>query len=337
MFEDKVLETIKKYNMIQKGDKVVVAVSGGPDSMSLLNSLLNIKKLIEFKIVVAHVNHMIREVADEETEYVRNFCDRYNITCYVKKIDVIKKAESEKISTEEAGRNARYDFFEEVFIKENANKIAIAHNANDNAETVLMNIIRGTGVSGLKGIEPIRLQKFIRPLIEIERAEIEQYCENEKLNPKFDKSNEENVYTRNKVRNLLIPYIKDQFNPNIIESINRLSKLADQETKYIDNVIQNFYKEICICESSKDDNSAKIEEIVIDLNKYNNADKYIRGKIIMLCTYKIFGTTKGIEKKHIEDIIVMCEKNIGNKFLTPNKHFKIAVNKGRITISRVTI
>lgn len=337
MFEDRVLETIKKYNMIQKGDKVVVAVSGGPDSMSLLNSLINIKKVIELEIVVAHVNHMIREVADEETEYVRNFCNKYNLMCYIKKIDVIKKAESEKISTEEAGRNARYDFFDEVFIKENANKIAIAHNANDNAETVLMNIIRGTGVSGLKGIEPVRLQKYIRPLIEIERAEIEQYCEDEKLNPKFDKSNEENIYTRNKVRNLLIPYIKNQFNTNITQAINRLSELADQETKYIDNVVQKVYEEICIFESSKDNDLTKIDEIVIDLKKYNNVDVYIKGKIIMLCAYKIFGTTKGIEKKHIEDIIAMCNKNIGNKFLTPNKYFKIAVNKGQIIISRVRI
>lgn len=335
MFEDRVLQTIKKYNMIKKGDKVVIAVSGGPDSMSLLNSLINIKKTIEFEIVVAHVNHMIRDVADEETEYVRNFCNKHNLICYIKRIDVIKKAEREKISTEEAGRNARYDFFDEVFIKEKANKIAIAHNANDNVETVLMNIIRGTGVSGLKGIEPIRLQKYIRPLIEIERAEIEQYCEDEKLSPKFDKSNEENIYTRNKVRNLLIPYIKEQFNTNIIQAVNRLSELASQETKYIDSIIHKVYKEICIYESHQDNDLTGTNEIVIDLKKYNNEDEFIKGKIIMLCAYKIFGTTKGIEKKHIEDIIVMCEKNIGNKYLTPNKYFKIAVNRGKITFSAI--
>lgn len=333
MFEDRVLETIKKYDMIRKGDKVVVAVSGGPDSMSLLNSLLKIKEIIGFKIVVAHVNHMIRDVADEETEYVSNFCNKHNLKCYIKKIDVIKRAEAEKISTEEAGRNVRYAFFDEVFIKENANKIAIAHNANDNAETVLMNVIRGTGVSGLKGIEPVRLQKYIRPLIEIDRSEIEQYCIDERLNPKLDESNKENVYTRNKIRNLLIPYIKEQFNTNIVQAVNRLSDLADQETKYIDNMVQKIYDEICICERCND--LEVINEIVIDLKKFNNSDVFIRGKIIMLCACKIFGTSKGIEKKHIQDIIVMCEKNIGNKFLTPNKHFKIAVNRGKITFSAI--
>ena len=140
--------------------------------------------------------------------------------------DDVKKL---SISCEEAGRNVRYDFFDEIFDKVGANKIAIAHNKNDNAETVLMNIMRGSGVSGLKGIEPIRNGKFIRPLIEIDRKSIEQYCVDENLNPKFDESNKENVYTRNKVRNLLIPYIEKEFNPNIIESISRLSDLATKQ------------------------------------------------------------------------------------------------------------
>ena len=117
MLEDEVLKAIRRYNMIQENDLIVVAVSGGPDSMTLLNVLLNLKNKLNFKIVVAHVNHMIRSVADTETAYVKDFCDKNKISCYIKKINVIKKAELEKISTEEAGRNARYDFFEEIFKK----------------------------------------------------------------------------------------------------------------------------------------------------------------------------------------------------------------------------
>ncbi|MBP3502384.1 MAG: tRNA lysidine(34) synthetase TilS [Clostridia bacterium] len=326
MLEDEVLKTIQRYNMIQMDDLVVVAVSGGPDSMTLLNILLNLKNKLKCEIIVAHVNHMIRAVADAETAYVKEFCDKHEIKCYIKKINVIKKAELEKISTEEAGRNARYDFFAEVLKNTNATKIAIAHNKNDNAETVLMNVIRGSGVSGLKGIEPVR-DKIIRPLIEIDRKSIEQYCIEQNLNPKFDESNKENIYTRNKIRNLLIPYLEKEFNPSIIDSINRLSDLAAQENRYIEKIVNENFINI-----KENENSNSVE---LNLKKFNVLDLFIRSKIILLCIKKIFGNTKGIEKKHIQDVIKLCENNIGNKYLTPNKNLKIAVHKGRILISKI--
>ncbi|MBQ3408450.1 MAG: tRNA lysidine(34) synthetase TilS [Clostridia bacterium] len=332
MFENKVLNTIKKYNMISEQDKIVVAVSGGPDSMALLNTLINLKVKINFNLCVAHVNHMIRKVADEETEYVKEFCHKHGIECYVKKIDVLSIANIEKISTEEAGRNVRYAFFEEIFSKVKANKIAIAHNANDNAETVLMNVIRGTGTLGLKGIEPVRKNKYIRPLIEMERQDIEQYCEDCNLNPKFDESNKENVYTRNKIRNILIPFIKREFNPNIVEGLNRLSNLATQENRYIEKIVEKNLGEIAISTNENENDNSKI---ILDLKKFNVLDEFIKGKIILLCVSKLFESTKGVEKKHIEDVIRLCNNNIGNKYLTPNKHLKIFVGKGRIIISRL--
>ena len=327
MFENNVFNCINKYDMISEGDTIVVAVSGGPDSMCLLNVLIKLKEKMNFNIVVAHVNHMIRAVADSETEYVKSFCSKHGIKCYVKKVDVIKKAELEKISTEEAGRNARYDFFEEVYSEAKANKIAIAHNKNDNVETVLMNVIRGSGISGLKGIEPVRNNKFIRPLIETDRQEIEKYCEDNNLNPKIDESNNENVYTRNKIRNLLIPYLKREFNPNIIDSISRLSDLATQENAYIEKVLNQTYETILI------DNQKNF--IVLNLKVFNKQDYFIKSRIILLAIQNLFGSTKGIEKIHIEDIIKLCERNIGNKYLTPNKHTKVEINRGQITIKRI--
>ena len=326
MFEEKVLETISKYNMILKGDKVVVAVSGGPDSMALLNTLVNLKEELGCELVVAHVNHMIRAVADSETEYVQEFCRNKGIECFVKKVDVLNIAENEKIGTEEAGRNVRYEFFEEVLNKVKANKIAIAHNANDNAETVLMNIIRGSGISGLKGIEPVRDNKFIRPLIEIERFDIEKYCIDNELNPKFDESNKDNTYTRNKIRNVLIPFLKDEFNPSIIEGLNRLSDLASQENKYVEGIVNKKYSEILL--------STESDKIVLQLKEFNVLDDFIKGKIILLCVFNLFGNTKGIEKKHIEDIIKLCDRNIGNKYLTPNKNVKFFVGQGQIVITK---
>ena len=327
MFEDKILETINKYNMIQSGEKIVVAVSGGPDSMALLNTLINLKDKLGISLCVAHVNHMIRAVADEETEYVKAFCEKNNIECYIKKVDVISLAEENKIGTEEAGRNVRYKFFEEVLKKANANKIAIAHNANDNAETVLMNVIRGSGISGLKGIEPVRDNKYIRPLIETQRADIEKYCEEERLNPKFDESNKDNTYTRNKIRNVLIPFIRDEFNPSIIDGLNRLSDLASTENKYIEEIVDREFSNIVLSQVNN--------EIILDLKEFNVLDNFIKGRIILLCASILFGNTKGIEKKHIEDIIKLCQRNIGNKYLTPNKNFKVFVGHGNIIISRV--
>ena len=321
--EDNILEIIKKYNLIENGDKIVVGVSGGPDSITLLNILKNIKenKYINFEIIVCHINHMIRQEAIEDEEYVKKYCKDNNIKCYVKKIEVEKMAETQKIGTEEAGRKARYEFFNEVLEKTNSNKIATAHTANDNAETVLMNIIRGSGTAGLKGIE-IKRDNLIRPLIESTREEIENYCAKNSLNPRIDKTNFENIYTRNKIRNMLIPYIKENFNPNIIDSINRLSDLSKQENTYLDKVTQKAYNHLLIEE--------KNGEIILDLKAFNSQELVIKNRLVLYTINKVLGTRSGIEKKNIEDIIKLCSNNIGNKFLIPNKKVKILVKNKKI-------
>lgn len=385
--KNKVLNTIKKYNLIQENDKIVIGVSGGPDSMCLLHILNGLKEKLNFEIVVAHINHMIRKEAEEETQYVKNFCDKLGIKCYIKRIDVIDKSNKEKIGTEEAGRKARYDFFEEVLNIVNANKIATAHNENDNAETVLMNIFRGAGTSGLKGIEPIRDNKYIRPIIECERSEIEEYCRFNKLQPKIDKTNLENVYTRNKIRNVLIPEIKKEFNPNIIESLNKLSILARQENNFIQEYAKNIMENELIVEKDLENlqqsrnekqnnkicreqmqkekiakdklqkgqmqkNQIEKEEIqrkqlqkeqiskektqnnksiVLNLKKFNQLDDVIKNRIVLETIQRVLGSTQGIEKIHVDDIVKLCSKNIGNKYLTPNKNIKVLVKDGNIT------
>ena len=208
MLKENVIDTIKRYNLIKSGDSIVIGVSGGPDSICLLHILNELKQELNFKIYVAHINHLIRKEAEEETEYVQEFCKKLGIECFVKRIDVQKEAKDLKRGTEETGRKVRYEFFDEILEKTKSNKIATAHNNNDKVETIIMNILRGSGTSGLKGIEPIKKGKYIRPLIEIEREEIENYCIENKLEPRIDKSNNENIYTRNIIRNIVIPYIK---------------------------------------------------------------------------------------------------------------------------------
>ena len=323
--KNKILETIKKYNMIENGEKVVLAVSGGPDSICMLDILKDIKndeKIdMNFEIVVAHVNHMIRKEAEEDEKYVKKYCEENQIEFYSKSIDVQKMANNNKIGLEEAGRKARYDFFDEISEKTNAQKIAIAHNKNDKVETVLMHILRGSGINGLKGIEPKR-GRYIRPLIECERNEIEEYCNEKNLQPRIDKTNFENEYTRNKVRNLLIPYIQKEFNPNLIQTIDRLSNLVAEEEDYMDKQVKKTYEEILISENQK--------EVQLDLKRFNLQEKVIKSRVILYTITRLFGNSKGLEKIHIEDIIKLCSNNIGNKYLTPNKKIKILIKNHKI-------
>lgn len=317
---NKVKNTIEKYNLIDINDKIVVAVSGGPDSISLLNILHELK----YNICVAHINHGLRENANIDEEFVKKFCSDRKIPCFIKKVNL--KEIQNGMTLEEAGRKIRYDFFYEVMEKEKCNKIATAHNSNDNAETVIMNIIRGTGISGLKGIEPIR-GNIIRPLIEITRKEIEDYCIENSLNPRHDESNDEPLYTRNKIRLNVIPYIEKNINSNIVNNINRLSEIVQEEEEFINNETVKSYNNIMI---SEDDN-----KIILNLKKFNELNVVLRKRLIKKSIINLLGNAKDIEKVHINDIIKLCEKNIGGKFLMPNKNIKITVIKGRIEYERI--
>lgn len=323
--KSKVIDTIKRYNLIQGGDKLVLGVSGGPDSISMLNILNEIKEEWQFQIYVAHINHMIRKEADDDEIYVQQYCEKNNIQFFVKRVNVQEIANIQKMGTEEAGRNIRYEFFEEVLQKVGANKIAIAHNKNDKIETIVMNLLRGSGLSGLKGIEPIREQKIIRPLIECERQEIEQYCEQYKLEPRIDKTNFENDYTRNKIRNIVIPYIKNEFNPNIIETMDRLSQVATEESNYIELQVEKIYQKLLIERNQN--------QIILKLKEFNQQEKVIKNRLILLVVRELMGSTQRIEKVHIEDIIKLCNNNVGNKFLTPNKNIKFLVKDKKIYVT----
>ncbi len=321
MLKEEVLKTIKTYNLIEKNDKVVIGVSGGPDSICLLHLLYSIKKELGFEIVVAHINHQIRKVADSETEYVKEFCKNLGIECFVKKENITELAKKQKKGTEEAGRQVRYDFFEDVAQKTNSNKIATAHNSNDRAETVILNILRGSGISGLKGIEAMRDNKYIRPLIFTKREKIEEYCQENNLNPKIDESNMENIYNRNKVRNIIIPYIEKEFNKNIIQTINRLSDVATEENEFLQKLTEEQYNTISTIEN---------DTIILDLKKFNHLELVIKRRLILYTINEAIHTTNGIEKVNIDDIIKLCKNNIGNKYLSPIKLIKIYVKKGKI-------
>ncbi|MBR3002799.1 MAG: tRNA lysidine(34) synthetase TilS [Clostridia bacterium] len=348
ILEKKIEKAIKQYNLIEEGDKIVLAVSGGPDSIAMLNAMYNLKKvakrdrpfwqqlekngkscqkglslLATFDIVVAHVNHMIRKEAGEDEKFVKEYCQKIGVEFYSKSIDVKKLANNNKIGLEEAGRIARYEFFDEVAKKTNSNKIAIAHNQNDKVETIIMHALRGSGTYGLQGIQAIN-GKYIRPLIECNREEIENYCKENNIEARIDKTNFENEYTRNKIRNVVIPYIKQEFNPNIINTITRLGDLIKEENDYIEIETCKAYANIVLEENEN--------EIILNLKQFNNQEKVIKSRLVLYIINRLFGTSKGIEKIHIEDILKLCQNNIGNKYLTPNKNTKVFVKSRKSTL-----
>lgn len=310
--------------MFNKGDKVIVAVSGGPDSICLLHILYSLKKQLNIELCVAHVNHCLRgDESDADETYVRKFCEKLNIEFRSKSVDINKIVEIQSISCEIAGRNARYDFFNSLKEELNAQKIAIAHNANDQAETVLMRIMRGTGLEGLVGIKPIRDNIFVRPLITSTRKEIEEYCFKENIKPRIDKTNLETIYSRNKVRLQLIPYIQENFNKDIIKTLNRLADTIKTDNEYLEVVVKENFKKYCDIEG---------EKVIISKEAFLENDAIIT-RIIRKALCTITGNLNNFEKVHIYDIINIQSKCTGKNIDLPN-HITVNNRYGDIHISK---
>lgn len=293
---DRVLQTIKKHNMISYGDRVLVGFSGGPDSLCLLHILYRLTKVLGISLVAVHLNHMIRdEEAIRDEKFSKEAAGSLNIPFYSKRVPVEELAKDMRLSTEEAGRIVRYDFFDEVCKIESANKIALAHNMNDQAETMIMRFFRGTGVSGLGGIKPVRDDRYIRPIIGLSRDEIEEYCINNDLNPVRDSTNEKSIYTRNRIRLELIPYIKEHFNPNVIESLYKASEIIRDEDSFLKETAENYIEDI------------KYKDGLL-IEKFNCLDRAIRRRIIRLLIDKARGDIVGIESIHVEECVELILK-----------------------------
>ena len=314
MIFEKVRSTINKYKLIEDGDKIVLGLSGGPDSICLLHILNRLKEEMNIEIYAAHLNHQIRGLeAQKDALYVSNICDDMGITFFVKSINVPKYCLEHGLSIEEGARKLRYEMFNEIKDKTKANKIAVGHNLNDQAETILMRIMRGTGLQGLRGIEYIRENGIIRPILDIDRKDIEDYCKHYNLNPRIDESNLENIYTRNKVRLELIPYMKDNFNPNVIESIVRMSNSLKTDSDYIEDESNIKYKEV----------SNKIEDYInIDIKGYTNLHKAIKTRVLRKAIKDLLGDTNFVDQKHIEDIMELePESKLDKKITLPRGLF----------------
>lgn len=306
---NKVKAFVIENNLIENEDKVLVALSGGPDSVCLLNILFELRREFNIEIAAAHVNHMLRgDEAFKDEEYARDMCNNLNIDFFSERIDINKISKERGISHELAGREERYKYFHLISEKNGYNKIAIAHNSNDQAETVLMNMMRGSGIEGLCGIRSKRKGGIIRPILCLSREEIERYCNINNLNPRIDKSNLENVYNRNKVRLDILPYMKKNFNKDIIETINRMASLLQIDNDFMEKECNNYYKKFC---------TNHVDKLIISKEAFS-IEKAILTRLIKKAFVKFTGKHTNFEMKHIHEVISLANKETNKRINIPN-------------------
>ncbi len=325
MNKDTVLAVINKYGMLKSGDTVVIGLSGGADSVSLTSVLLKLRDELGLKLICAHVNHSIRgKEADGDELFCIDFCRNNGIELKTLHIDVPRLAKLNSMSQEEYGRKIRYEFFASL-AGENG-KIATAHNLNDCAETLLFNLARGTGSRGACSIPPVR-GNIIRPLIETPRKEIEEYCSENSLEFVTDSTNFENEYSRNKIRNIVIPAL-EEINSSAVSAISRYICLARQEEKALEFTANEKYG-LCVSDG------AICEEKLLKL------PRAFQKRIIF--RYLSEHTRSDISSRHIEDIISVLGKNKavdtagGLKIQSKNGYLSVAGPQEGVSPWRVEI
>jgi tRNA(Ile)-lysidine synthase len=241
--QERVKHVIKKHNLIGKNSKIVIGVSGGADSVCLLYLLNNLKKELNFTLHIAHFDHKLRKESGKDSQFVKKLGEKLNIPTTVGRASA--KGFTKNLSLEEAARNARLFFLSNVAAKVGAKMIALAHNFDDQAETVLMRILRGTGLAGLSGIPSKRSMgtfEIIHPLLEIKRKEIERYLTKKQISFCIDKSNSNEIYLRNKIRHSLLPLIEKDYNKNIREVLFNLAQSAGYDYDYLKYSASRFLK-----------------------------------------------------------------------------------------------
>lgn len=301
----KVKQYILENKMIDKNDSVIVGLSGGADSVCLLDILCKLKDELYFNVIAVHVHHGIRGIeADRDLEFAKKICDERNIEIKTYYYNVPEYAKKNKLTEEEAGRELRYSTFYNI---SKTAKIAIAHNMNDNVETFIHNICRGTGIAGLSGIKNVN-DRIIRPIMCLTRNEIENYLKNNNIEFITDSSNLNDEYTRNKIRLNVIPYLCENINNRTCEHIDEVSKDLEEAEEYIMENCKKIYKDIF---------TNKYNEVFVNISSLNLQNSFIKKRLIRMAIEEIAGKLKDISRKHVEDVLKLMDKQSGKYLMLP--------------------
>lgn len=305
---------------------MVIGVSGGPDSVALLFLLNSLKKEFNLTLHIAHLNHKLREQESEQDScFVNNLGDRLKIPVTVSRQDVLKLARVKKESVEEAGRRLRYEFFIKVARDKGMKKIAVGHTADDQAETVLMRIIRGSGLSGLCGIPPTRKTGeclIIRPLIEISRVRIEDYLKKSRIMVRVDSSNKDNRYFRNRVRNKLIPLLEKEYNPNIKEILVNFAENISGDYELLNKIAQRHFRIVSKREEGK---------VSLDLKKFSGFKRATQRMVVREAIKALKGDLKRIDYRHWKELEDLINKRRGNTRVDLPDDVSAIKKKGELT------
>jgi tRNA(Ile)-lysidine synthase len=282
MFKSAILDSSR--SLIHDGDSLLIALSGGPDSVALLHVLANLRKELKFSIGAVYINHLIRvEAAAAEEKFCQKLCDRLKVRLHIVRENILYLALVQKKGLEETGRDYRYKVFESMASHHGYTKIALGHHKDDQVETILFRIIRGTGPSGLQGMSP-RRGRIIRPLLGVTKADILAYLKKHKLTYCKDSSNESSEFSRNFIRNKLLPEIRERLNPQVDQAILNLSEIIGLEEEHLAQVTERAFRE-----SSKTTTGGKIQ---LDLNRLEGYPLWLRRRLLRFCLQKSSGSTE---------------------------------------------
>ena len=299
---------IGKYRMISEGDVVLAGVSGGADSVCMLFILQKLRKEVPFRLMVMHVHHGIREDAQKDADHVEGLCRKWEIPFFLKKVDMAGYAKENGLSPEEAGRALRYQAFEEALTGEEACKIAVAHNQNDRAETMLFHLFRGSGLRGLGSIRPVR-EKIIRPLLCLCREEIEAYLFEEKLAFCTDSTNGEDFYTRNKIRHHILSYAEEHICSNAAAHIGDAAEILAETEDFVRKQTVLAYDR-CMLFGEEND-------VALDLTVFRKEDPFLQKGILLQYMERMTPYRKDITKEHIDALMQLTQKDGSREIFLP--------------------
>ena len=311
-FSNTLLHRVSQYiqaeNLIQSEDSVLVGVSGGPDSVTLLHILKALQPYMFRSLGVSHLNHCIRSSeSDRDAEFVSNLCCSLNIPFHGSKKDVSLYAHKNKMNLEEAARKCRYDFFRSLIQNEGYTKIALGHQANDNAELVLIHLFRGSGTKGVSSMPAIRDNKVIRPLLKVTQPEIMAYIASHRLMHVYDSTNFDITLTRNRIRHRLIPMLENEFNPKIVKALNAFAAVSQSEDEWMSRITESFFSKILL--------EKKRGKIILAANELHKTHRALARRALRYALIELKGDLRRIYFGHIESILALLSSQKGYRRL----------------------
>ncbi|OAT80686.1 tRNA lysidine(34) synthetase TilS [Desulfotomaculum copahuensis] len=303
----KVCALIDAFQMIKPGDLVLAGVSGGMDSVSLLHILWSLREERRFSLQAVHFNHLIRGAeARADAGLVRELAGALGLSVIAGECDVPAYRSARGLSLEEAAREARYAFFEQACRRAGANRLALGHHADDQAETILLNLLRGAGPAGLKGIPPVR-GPYIRPLLHVRRREIAEYCRRHRLPFREDASNRQDTYTRNRIRLHLIPLLESEYNPRLVDALVRLGEICREEDAYLEEQAAGLYP------AARRESDAGGAALELDIDALRAVPPPLRRRMLRRAWRELTGSSADLSYGHVQSLLGMLDNTAGGR------------------------